>query len=76
VICSDLLNDVRDVQRVLEQISRLSHSSTRLIINTYSRVWELPRRIAESVGIARRMLPQNWLTTDDIVNLFIWPISK
>ena len=52
VICSDLLNDVWDVQRVLEQISRLSHPSTRLIINTYSRVWELPRRIAESLGIA------------------------
>jgi ubiquinone/menaquinone biosynthesis C-methylase UbiE len=69
VICSDLLNDVWDVQRVLEQISRLSHPSTRLIINTYSRVWELPRRIAESLGIARRLLPQNWLTTDDVINL-------
>ena len=69
IICSDLLNDVWDVQRVLEQAAGLSHSSTRLIINTYSRVWELPRRIAESLGIARRLLPQNWLTTDDIVNL-------
>ena len=69
VICSDLLNDVWDVQGVLEQISRLSHPSTRLIINTYSRVWELPRRIAESLGIARRLLPQNWLTTDDVINL-------
>jgi ubiquinone/menaquinone biosynthesis C-methylase UbiE len=69
VICSDLLNDVWDVQRVLEQAARVSHSSTRLIINNYSRVWELPRRIAESAGIARRMLPQNWLTADDIVNL-------
>jgi SAM-dependent methyltransferase len=69
IICSDLLNDVWDVQRVLEQAGGLSHSSTRLIINTYSRVWELPRRIAESLGMARRLLPQNWLTTDDIVNL-------
>jgi ubiquinone/menaquinone biosynthesis C-methylase UbiE len=69
VICSDLLNDVWDVQRVLEQAARLAHPSTRLIINNYSRVWELPRRIAESLGIARRLLPQNWLTGDDIVNL-------
>ena len=69
IICSDLLNDVFDVQRVLEQAAKFSCHSTRLIINTYSRVWELPRRMAESVGIARRMLPQNWLTTDDIVNL-------
>ena len=69
MICSDLLNDVWDVQRVLEQAARLSHPSTRLIINNYSRVWELPRRIAETRGDCRRMLPQNWLTGDDIVNL-------
>ena len=69
IICSDLLNDVWDVQRVLDQAALVSCPSTRVIVNTYSRVWELPRRIAESVGIARRMLPQNWLTADDIVNL-------
>jgi ubiquinone/menaquinone biosynthesis C-methylase UbiE len=69
IICSDLLNDVWDVQRVLEQAARVSTPSTRLIINNYSRVWELPRKIAETVGIARRLLPQNWLTGDDIVNL-------
>ena len=50
IICSDLLNDVWDVQRVLEQAALLSHPSTRVIINTYSRVWELPRRIAETRG--------------------------
>jgi ubiquinone/menaquinone biosynthesis C-methylase UbiE len=69
IICSDLLNDVWDVQSVLEQAARLSHACTRLIINSYSRVWEVPRRIAETVGIASRMLPQNWLTAADIVNL-------
>jgi ubiquinone/menaquinone biosynthesis C-methylase UbiE len=69
VICSDLFNDLWDVQLVLESIARHSHASTRLIVNNYSRVWEFPRRIAESLGIARRLLPQNWLTTDDVVNL-------
>jgi SAM-dependent methyltransferase len=69
IICSDLLNDLWDVQRALERIGLHSHAATRLIINSYSRVWELPRRIAEGVGIARRLLPQNWLTGADIVNL-------
>ncbi len=69
IICSDLFNDLWDVQLVLETISGHSHASTRLIINTYSRVWELPRRISESTGVARRLLPQNWLTGSDIVNL-------
>ena len=69
VICSDLFNDLWDVQRVLESVARHTHASTRLIINTYSRVWEAPRRVAEAVGIARRLQPQNWLTGADIVNL-------
>jgi hypothetical protein len=54
---------------VLESIGRHSHFSTRLIINTYSRVWEAPRRLAEATGMARRLMPQNWLTGADIVNL-------
>ncbi|HYL79108.1 MAG TPA: glycosyltransferase [Bryobacteraceae bacterium] len=69
IICSDLCNDVWDVQRVLERAAIHSHPSTRLIVNTYSRVWEIPRRIAEGLGIARRMLAQNWLTGADIANL-------
>jgi ubiquinone/menaquinone biosynthesis C-methylase UbiE len=69
IICSDLFNDVWDVQRIMNQAAPHSHPSTRLIVNTYSRVWELPRRIAEFLGIARRMLPQNWLTGADIGNL-------
>ena len=69
VICSDLFNDVWDVQRVLECIARHTHASTRLIVNVYSRVWELPRRLAETLGIARRLPPQNWLTGADLVNL-------
>src|ERR1051326_5178495 len=69
IICSDLVNDVWDVQGILQQASRHSHSSTRLIINTYSRAWEVPRRAAEAMGIARTLLPQNWLTGADMGNL-------
>jgi SAM-dependent methyltransferase len=69
IICSDLFNDLWDVQCVLEQARRHSHPSTRLVINTYSRVWELPRRIAERLGLAKRLLPQNWLTGNDTINL-------
>lgn len=69
IICSDLFNDVWDVQQVLGRAARHSHPCTRLIVNTYSRVWELPRRLAQALGIARRVLPQNWLTAADLMNL-------
>jgi ubiquinone/menaquinone biosynthesis C-methylase UbiE len=69
IICSDLFNDLWDVQSALDSIARHAQPSTRLIVNTYSRMWELPRRFAEATGAARRLLPQNWLTGADIVNL-------
>ena len=69
ILCSDLMNDVWDVQRVLAGIERHCHAGTRVILNVYSRMWELPRRAAEFVGLAKPLLRQNWLAPDDIANL-------
>ncbi len=69
IVCSDLVNELWDVQQVLEQARRCSHASTRLILNSHSRLWEIPRRIAEMLGLANPLLPQNWLTVEDITNL-------
>lgn len=69
IICSDLVNDLWDVQQAFACIHRHCHPGTRLILNSYSRVWELPRRMAETTGMAHRLLPQNWLTLADIANL-------
>jgi SAM-dependent methyltransferase len=69
IILSDLLNDLWDAQSVFEQVRRLSHSRTRIIINTYSRLWELPLGLAELLHLAKPSLYQNWLTVDDISNL-------
>lgn len=69
IVCADLVNDLWDVQQVLEQARKHAHASTRIILNAYSRVWELPRRAAETVGIAKPQLTQNWMTADDISGL-------
>ena len=69
VIMSDLVNDVWDVQEIFEQIGRLVTPRTRLIINTYSRLWELPLAAMARSGLARPKLGQNWLTVEDINNL-------
>lgn len=69
IICSDIINDVWDVQKVFSVAAAHAHPGTRLICNIYSRLWEIPRRAAEFAGIARPLLPQNWLTVEDISNL-------
>lgn len=69
VILSDLLNDLWDVQTVLEVAHRHCHSNSRLIINTYSRLWQAPLSLAASLGLARPNLEQNWLEVKEIANL-------
>lgn len=69
IILSDLVNDVEDVQKVLEQIKKCSTRSTRILINFYSKLWEQPLKLAQKLGLATSVLPQNWLTVEDIVNL-------
>ncbi|HUA87222.1 MAG TPA: glycosyltransferase [Bryobacteraceae bacterium] len=69
ILLSDLVNDLWDVQRVFELLRRHAHPGTRVGLNFYSRLWEIPRRIAERIGLARPQLPQNWLTAEDVTNL-------
>jgi len=66
IILSDLVNDLWDVQRVFEQITPLCHPYTRLVINFYSHLWQLPLGMAQSLNLANPTLEQNWLTREDI----------
>lgn len=66
IIYSDTVNDLWDVQRAFEEIRRLCIPSTRLILNFYSGLWQLPLAIAQKLNLAAPMLPQNWLTPSDL----------
>lgn len=69
IILSDLVNDLWDVQRVFEQLGPLCASHTRIILNFYSRLWQIPLSIARKFNLAGPTLFQNWLTRDDINTL-------
>ena len=69
IVLSDLLNDLWDVQTVFHHLKKHSTSNTRIIINTYSRLWELPLSVAEKFKLAKPTLNQNWLTVEDVSNL-------
>ena len=69
IILSDLVNDLWDVQIVLQQVSQLSAPRTRIIINSYSRLWEPVLNVAKWLGLAKPTLYQNWLTVEDIASL-------
>jgi SAM-dependent methyltransferase len=69
IVLSDLVNDAWDVQQIFSEVRRLSGPATRILMNVYSRVWEMPLAVAGSLGVARPNLPQNWLTVEDLRHL-------
>ena len=69
IIFSDTVNDLWDVQCALEQVKKFCTPQTRLILNFYSHLWQLPLASAQSLNLAAPMLHQNWLTPEDINNM-------
>lgn len=69
IIFSDSVNDLWDVQRALEQVKKFCTPHTRLILNFYSHLWQIPLTIAQSLNLAAPMLYQNWLTPEDVDNM-------
>jgi ubiquinone/menaquinone biosynthesis C-methylase UbiE len=69
IILSDLVNDLWDVQSLFTDIQKLCSPSTRVIINTYSRLWQPMLAMADGLHLAKSNLLQNWLTLPDLKNL-------
>ena len=69
IILSDLVNDLWDVQAVFRELHKCSSPRSRIVINTYNRLWEAPLWVAKKMGLARPVLFQNWLTVEDITGM-------
>jgi SAM-dependent methyltransferase len=69
IILSDLLNDVWDVQELLANLRQHCDDSTRIVINVYSKLWQPFIWLARKSGLTAPLLPQNWLTVEDLKNL-------
>lgn len=69
IILSDLINDLWDVQAVFERLIPYTQPHTRILINFHSHLWQQPMKLAQSLGLMTPLLPQNWLTVEDVGNL-------
>src|SRR5262249_17513297 len=52
-----------------KNIFQVTTPRSRIIINSYSRLWEPTLNVAQWLRLARPTLYQNWLTVEDITNL-------
>ncbi|TSA34628.1 MAG: glycosyltransferase [Porphyromonadaceae bacterium] len=69
VIMSDLLSSLWDIQEVIRNLRNLIHPRTKIIISSYSYIWEPVLRFGEFVGLKAKQPLQSWLTVSDISGL-------
>ncbi|NPA35738.1 MAG: glycosyltransferase [Chlorobi bacterium] len=69
IVLSNLIGVLEDIETVFNQLKKVSHEKTRIIITYYNRIWEPFIKLAEFTGLKRKMPDQNWLSTHDISNL-------
>lgn len=64
IILCNVITEIHDVQVVFEALHEVCHARTRIIVSSYSRVWQIPLQIAEKLGIKVRNPVNNWLSSD------------
>ena len=69
VILSDLIGYLDDVQRAFDQLNKVCHPRTRVILTYFNYLWEPVLRFGERLGMKRPQPDQNWLALPDLQNL-------
>jgi SAM-dependent methyltransferase len=69
VLMVNVVTHLTDVQATLEAIRPLCHARTRIVIYSYSRLWQPVLRLAEMVGLKYRQPPEAWLPPEEVRNM-------
>ena len=69
IIISNLIGFVEDIQVVFEQVQKVCHPNTKIIVQYYNSLWEPALKFAELIGLKTKTPTQNWLNTKDVNNL-------
>ena len=69
IILSNLVGYLLDIQQVFEELKKVSHPETKIIITYYNIFWEPLIKFAEFIGIKKKGPQQSWLSTKDLSNL-------
>jgi SAM-dependent methyltransferase len=69
IVLSDLVGYLYDIRLVFEQLRKVCHPRTRLIIHWYSRLWQPLLSLAETLGLKYPQPLLNWTTVEDMQNL-------
>lgn len=69
IIISDTLNLAADVQRLLEQLHKVAHPDTRLLVNFHNSLWRPFLSLVTALGLKDPQPQNSWLASSDVFNL-------
>ncbi|MBD2315410.1 glycosyltransferase [Phormidium tenue] len=70
ILLANTISYVGDIQMVFTNLSKMCHSSTRVILTFHNPGWELFLRLATFLKQRMPVSSLNWLNLEDIENLF------
>lgn len=69
IILSDTVGSLWDVQLVFDNLQKVCHERTRIVISYFNYIWEPLMRFGEFMNLKQKQPLQNWLSSTDIINL-------
>jgi SAM-dependent methyltransferase len=69
ILLANVVTHLTDVQTLLERLHPLCHSRTRILLYSYSRLWQPLLRLAELLRLKYRQPPEAWLPPEEVRNM-------
>ncbi|HTL83322.1 MAG TPA: bifunctional class I SAM-dependent methyltransferase/glycosyltransferase family 2 protein [Bacteroidia bacterium] len=69
ILISNVIGHVNDVQELFEQLPKVMHRDSKVIVTYYNYLWEPLLKFGEFTGLKTKTPRQNWLSISDIENL-------
>ncbi len=69
VLLVNVITHLTDVQTTLDRLHAVVHPRTRVLIYSYSRLWQPLLRLSELLGLKYRQPPEAWLPPEEIKNM-------
>ena len=69
VLLVNVATHLTDVQGAIEALHPVLHPRSRVLIYSYSRVWQPVLRLAELLGLKYEAPPEAWLPSEEVANM-------
>ncbi|HWX24730.1 MAG TPA: class I SAM-dependent methyltransferase, partial [Vicinamibacteria bacterium] len=69
IVMINVVTHLKDVQAAFEALHAVCHPRTRLLVYSYSRLWQPLLRLGEIMGFKHRPPPDAWLPPEEIRNM-------